>query len=100
MSAPQSDSAAVVIKAVTRQSTGKSYCRKLRKKGKIPGNLLQGTKSTPIELESKLLSKAWQSGKVFMMETEQDSELRRVRIQELQINPIKRTPVHVDVMYV
>ena len=81
-----------------RSATGKGVCRRLRAEGKIPGNILVNSKSTPIELESKLLSKVWKSGKQFSLNL--DGQERTVRIQELQINPVKRTALHVDLMYV
>lgn len=81
-----------------RSATGKGVCRRLRAEGKIPGNILEKAKSTPIELESRLLSKAWKSGKQFSLNL--DGQERMVKIQELQINPVKRTALHVDLMYV
>lgn len=81
-----------------RSGTGKGICRRLRAEGKIPGNILDNSKSTPIELDEKLLSKAWKGGKQFRLNLE--GQERVVRIQELQINPVKRTALHVDLMYV
>lgn len=77
---------------------GKGYCRKLRAQGKVPGNILDKAKSTPIELEAKLLSKAWQADKQFNLNL--DGKVSAVRIQELQLNAVKRSAVHVDLMYV
>lgn len=88
----------VTITGKLRTESGKGYCRRLRVDGKIPGNILDKTKSTMIELESKWLSKAWKSGKKFKLALEGEKEVA-VRIQELQINPVKRSAVHVDLMY-
>ncbi len=89
----------LVIEASERKETGKGYSRKLRRSGKIPANLLGKAKSTPLELNPKLLSKAWQSeGRKFQLKL--DSGVKEVTIKELQIHPVKRTAIHVDLMYV
>lgn len=89
----------LVIEASERTGTGKGYNRKLRVAGKIPANLIQKGKSTSLELNPKLLSKAWQSeGRKFHLKLE--SGVKEVTIKELQIHPVKRTAIHVDLMYV
>lgn len=87
----------VTIEAQLRSEAGKSYCRKVRRRGWIPGNLLAQSRSTMIELDPKLLSRAWLGDKKFNMVL--DGETKTVFIQELQIHPVKRTPVHVDLIY-
>lgn len=88
----------VVIEGFLREKTGKEYCRKLRKAERIPANILDNAKATKIELNYKNLSKAWKNGKQFSLLM--NGESKTVRIHELQINPVKRTPIHVDLMYV
>ena len=88
----------ITIQGSFRKEHGKGYCRRLRAQGKVPGNILNKAKAVSIELEAKLLSKAWKAGKTFTLNM--DGENLSVRIHELQINPIKRTAVHVDLMYV
>ena len=91
----------IKIKAELRSESGKGVARRLRRDGKIPGNILQTTKASKsvlIELESALLKKAWNSGRTFILELNGSSRL--VKMQELQITPVKRTPLHVDLMYV
>lgn len=88
----------VKIEASVRKDITKRQTRILRKTGKIPGNILEAGKSTAIELDPKWLSKAWQNGKKFQLLLG-DVE-KTVMIKELQLNPIKRTAVHVDLMYV
>jgi large subunit ribosomal protein L25 len=86
----------VTIKAEPRQETGKGVSRKLRKQGLIPANVI-GKESVMISLDPKWLSKAWKADKTFEMEL--SGATRTVKIQELQIHPVKRTAVHVDLMY-
>ena len=88
----------VKIEGRLRTATGKGVCRRLRAEGKVPGNILENAKATAIELDGKWLSKAWKSGKKFNLVL--DGQEKTVRIQELQINPVKRSAVHVDLMYV
>ncbi len=89
----------VTIEGKLRSETGKNFCRRLRAQGKIPANILVGSKSQLIELEAKLLSKAWKgSDRKFNLSL--DGVTKVVKIQELQINPVKRAPLHADLMYV
>ncbi len=81
-----------------RTESGKGYARKIRRQGKIPANILDKAQSEMIELDPKWLSKAWKSGKKFSLNL--DGKTRTVTIKELQIDPVKRAPLHVDLVYV
>ena len=92
-----SETIEVSIEASRRTGTGKSYTRKLRAGGKVPAVLLDNGSSTLLELDPKLLPKAWKSGgRKFNMVL--DGKTTLVKIQELQIHPVRRTAVHVDLM--
>jgi ribosomal protein L25 (general stress protein Ctc) len=87
----------VTIEAALRTGTGKSYTNKLRRAGKIPAVLLENGKSTILELDPKLLSKAWKTGgRKFDMVLE--GKTVAVKIQELQLDPVKRVALHVDLI--
>lgn len=89
----------ITIEAKSRTETGKSYTRKLRKAGKVPAVLLDKGKSSLLELDPKLLSKAWKNNdRKFSMVL--DGKTTTVKIQELQIDPVKRHCLHVDLMSV
>ncbi len=89
----------VVIEATERTSIGKSYAHKLRKAGKIPAVLIGQGKSTLLELDPKLLPKAWQNeGHKFDLKI--GSSTKEATIKELQIHPLKRYALHVDLSYV
>jgi large subunit ribosomal protein L25 len=88
----------ITIEAVARSGRGKEYAKKIRREGRIPANIIDQAKSTAIELDPKWLSKAWLTGKTFQLVFE--GKTRGVRIHELQINPVKRTPLHIDLMYI
>ena len=87
----------ITIKASPRSTTGKNHNRRLRASGLIPGNIIGKSGPTPIELDPKWLSKAWKNGKKFILDFENNS--KTVEIKELQINAVKRTALHVDLMY-
>jgi large subunit ribosomal protein L25 len=86
----------VTIEASVRSGVGKSYSRKLRKSGKIPAVLLGKGQSTSLELDPKWLHRAYQGEKTFNLVL--DGETKLVRIHEVQVHPLKRQPIHVDLM--
>jgi len=88
----------ITIEAVVRDLRGKGAARKLRAAGQIPANLLENGKATALQLDPKWLSKAWQNGKEFNLALE--GATKKVRIHELQIHPIRREAIHVDLMFV
>jgi large subunit ribosomal protein L25 len=88
----------VTIEGTARNASGKGHARKLRRAGKVPAVLNGGGKTTMLALDPKLLSKAWLGGKVFNLSFNGQSQ--RVQITELQIDPVKRLALHVDLAYV
>ena len=87
----------VTIEARKRTVLGKSLCRQLRKEGKVPGNIIgDKKKSQAIELDGKFLSKAWTQGKELKLVLDGKSTV--MKIQELQLHPVKRQAIHVDLM--
>lgn len=86
----------VTIEATARTLTGKGANRKLRAKGKIPAVLYNHGKAETLELDPKLLPKAWTGGKKFNLSM--NGSLSLVKIQELQIDPVKRLALHVDLV--
>lgn len=95
--AEQESTNIVTIEATKREKSGKGYARKLRRGGKIPANLLNKGQSIPIELDPKLLSKAWKADKKFNLTF--NGATKAVVISELQVDRVKRAPLHVDLMY-
>lgn len=85
----------VVIEGKPRTETGKSFTRKLRKAGRVPGVLNSKGKSTLLDIDPKWLSKAWRDGgRQFHLDFQGQRSL--VKIVELQIDPVKRLALHVD----
>jgi large subunit ribosomal protein L25 len=84
----------VTIAATARTKSGKGNSRKLRAAGKIPAVLNGKGKSTLLELDPKLLSKAWLGGKKFNLDF--NGKTTPVTISELQIDPVRRLALHVD----
>lgn len=91
--------ALITIEGAVREASGKTVARKLRQNGKIPAVLLDKGKSVTLELPSKLLGKAYKEcERKFNLQV--GGETKVVVIHELQIDAVKRTPLHVDLMYV
>ncbi len=86
-----------IIKGELREKTGKSIARKIRKAGLIPGTILNKGKSTYINLEPKLLGKAYQTDRTFILDLAGKQE--KVFVQEVQVDPITRAALHVDLIY-
>ncbi|MBI2602527.1 MAG: hypothetical protein HYW48_05665 [Deltaproteobacteria bacterium] len=92
-------SAPITIKGRLRtaEEQGKNPCYRLRAQGELPGNLMNEAKATAIALDPKFLSVAWKDGKRFNLDIE--GTVKLVTIKELQIDHVKRSPLHVDLMY-
>jgi len=89
--------ALITIEATKREQSGTSFCTKLRKSGKVPAVLNNKGKSVSLTLDPKSLSKAWKAGKTFNLSFE--GKTAPVLITELQIDHVKRLPLHVDLTY-
>jgi len=87
----------ITIEASVRKEKGKSSNRKLRKSGRIPAVLLDKGSSTLLDLDPKWLHRAYQGERKFHLTL--NGETKLVKIHEVQIHPIKRNPLHVDLMY-
>lgn len=87
----------LTIEASKREENGKTAARKIRARGNIPANLVGKGQSESLEIDPKLLSKAWKSGKKFNLTY--NGETKPVEMKEVQIHSVKRTPLHVDLMY-
>ena len=86
-----------VIEAETRQATGKGVARKLRRADKIPAVIVSaGKESKPISLNPKLLSKVWGGDRQFTLSL--DGKQLTAKLHEVQIDPVRRIPLHADIM--
>ena len=88
----------VTIEAALRETRGKGNAKKLRRSGRIPGVLLDKGKSHTLEFDPKWLHKAMKTRKQFNLTF--NGQTRLVKIQELQLDHVKRLPLHVDLVYV
>jgi len=85
----------VVIEGKKRSETGKSFTRKLRRAGRLPAVLNSKGQSVLLDIDPKWLSRAWRDGgRQFKLELEGQSTL--VKIIDLQLDPVKRVALHVD----
>lgn len=88
-----------VIEAEARQSTGKGVARRLRRADKIPAVIVTpGKESTPISLNPKLLGKVWGSDRQFTLTL--GGKQLAAKLHAVQIDPVRRIPLHADIMLV
>lgn len=87
----------LVVEASLRERTGKGYARKLRRAAKIPAVIIGGGKSVAIELNPKLLASVWRTDKRFILDLAGNQ--RPAVLKDVQVDAVKRTLLHADIMY-
>jgi len=86
-----------IIEAETRPATGKGVARKLRLADKIPAVIVSpGKASRSISLNPKLLGKVWGSDRQFTLAL--DGKQLPAKLHAVQIDPVRRVPLHADIM--
>jgi large subunit ribosomal protein L25 len=94
---------AVELKAWPRLRTGKGGARSVRREGRIPG-ILYGDKDAPqtIAVDYRAISQQLHTGHfqstIFMLEM--DGAKTRVIPRDVQLDPVRDFPIHVDFMRV
>jgi large subunit ribosomal protein L25 len=92
---------AIELKAWARDRTGTGGAREVRREGRVPG-IVYGGKDAPqnIALETKEISRQMQTGHfqstIFMLDM--DGTKIRVIPRDVQLDPIRDYPIHVDFM--
>ena len=88
----------IEVSASHRSEFGKSATRKIIKKGLIPAVVLKPKNQTlTITMDPKWLSRIWSQGGCFVLDL--DGVKHKTKIHEVQLDPIKRVPIHVDLMF-
>ncbi|MDE3270293.1 MAG: hypothetical protein OYH77_08450 [Pseudomonadota bacterium] len=88
-----------IIDAEARQATGKGIARKLRRVDKIPAVIVTaGKESRSISLNPNLLGKVWGSSRRFTLNL--DGKQMPAKLHAVQIDPVRRIPLHADIMLV
>jgi large subunit ribosomal protein L25 len=89
----------IAIKATARPKSGKGAARTVRREGKVPG-VIYGEKKEPepIALDFNELSKLAQKGRFLstVFEIDLGGKKSRVLPREVQFDPVKDFPIHVD----
>ena len=89
----------IEIKASARPRAGKGAARTVRRAGRVPG-VIYGDKKTPetIALDHNELWKIVQKGRFLstIFEVNVDGVKHRVLPRDLQLDPVKDLPIHVD----
>jgi large subunit ribosomal protein L25 len=89
-----------VIKAQGRQSRGKSGARAVRREGLVPGIIYGGDTAAQdsIAIDQNELSKMIARGRFLasVFEIEVDGKITKAIPRDVQLDPVRDTPVHVD----
>lgn len=89
----------VKVEGFARTLGGKSGLSKLRREGRVPANFLSKDGNKLLSLDPKWLGRAFQAeNKTFTLVM--DGKESTVKIKELQLDTLKRIPLHVDLMKV
>ena len=94
---------ATKIPAELREQSGKGPARRLRRAGKVPGVIYAGGKeATAVAVPPKEFIKAIKGPlkRNQLLELELSSGSRKVLVRELQIDPVRRGPKHIDFLEV
>ena len=86
----------IVIEGKIRTETGKRATKSVRYDGMMPANLLGKGTAKSIMINPKWLGRANKTGREFTLDLEGSKQ--DVRIQELQIDHVKRIALHVDLV--
>lgn len=81
-----------------RERTGKQAAKQLRRKGMVPGIYYCGREEpTPIAIEEKALRAVLQS-EANIIDVKLDGKAVKCIVREVQFDPLRDVPVHVDLM--
>lgn len=88
----------LIINAEIRSKTGKSYAKKIRRAGKIPGIFyIHGKKNVPLILEERELHKIL-SSEHSLIKLMINKRAQRCVIRDVQYDPVTGNLFHVDLM--
>ena len=93
----------IIIEARERTESGKNVCRRIRKSGLIPAVIYGEQREVrPISIDPKLVLKILKSesgeNTLFHVEVEGEKTRSAVMIKEYQLDPVKGTLLHVDLI--
>jgi large subunit ribosomal protein L25 len=93
----------VELKAAPRNATGKAAMKILRKEGNVPAIIYGGTEAPQnITVESKQITKELHTGHFLSTVYTLESGGKKIRVipREIQLDPVRDFPLHVDFMRV
>jgi large subunit ribosomal protein L25 len=101
MTMSQAASKEIVLEVENREVTGSGSCRRMRRQGKIPGNVY-GLDRPPfkVAVNPRRIDEVLRLGKgvntVFQLTLAGENRTRQAMIKELQRDPITGYPMHID----
>jgi len=89
-----------ILHAETREGIGKTKAKKLRREGKVPGIFYaHNEKSVPVFFDEREIIKTLIEAEVGLIDVQlSGKEKRKAIIKEVQTDPLKNNPVHIDIM--
>lgn len=89
----------VELKATARHGSGKGAARAVRREGRVPA-VIYGEKQEPenVSLDGSELWSVYQRGRFFstVLDLTVDGQKRRVLPRDVQLDPVRDFPIHVD----
>lgn len=91
----------VVLEVESRETTGSTACRRMRRQGRIPGNVY-GLDRSPfmVSVSPRRIDEVLRLGSgvntLFQLSLAGENKTREAMIKELQRDPVTGLPVHVD----
>lgn len=87
------------LNVTTRENAGKKWAKKIRRDGQIPGIFYQhGQKNIQISIDKKELLIFLRQEAALISALFDGKEMKNCVVRELQIDPLSREPIHVDLM--
>ncbi len=95
----------LTLDAQARNESGKGFARRLRANGLIPAVCYGvNTENTPLAINpdefNKILATKRRQNSVFSLKLEDGKEINNVMLRDYQIDPVRRTLVHADLIVV
>jgi large subunit ribosomal protein L25 len=91
-----------VLKVVPRDNAGKGVARTLRRAGFVPGVIYgEGFETLSVSIETKAVEQIWRqagSHEILKLEVEGQKSGFEAIIKELQIDPMSRRAIHIDML--
>lgn len=89
----------ILLNVQTRDGVGTQVAKKLRKENKVPGIYYHhGAKNIPFYVDRKDLHAIWGHESALLDVVFDNNETKKCVVRDIQFDPIKGRPIHIDLM--